>query len=137
MPASTTATQTVLAYIHSFISSFQSRCLPTDSSSIYPSLSIYAALPSGVAVYLTTVPSHLVVLQSDQRTPSATLESTLTAVWRFMRVNSFEAVSINCFGLKQSVNSFRPQPPSYSSAASWSPGLTTATGYWRVYRRVN
>src|SRR6218665_2009251 len=41
---------------------------------------------------------------------------------------------INCVGSKPSVNSFRPQPPLSWSTASLSPGLTTATVYWRVCR---
>jgi len=70
--------------------------------------------------------------------PADTLVSTLTAVWlwRLMWVNSFEAVSTNCVGLKPSANSILPQPPSSWSTASLSPGLTTATACWWVYRRI-
>src|SRR6218665_3100153 len=59
---STTATQTM----YSFTSSFQSEWRPTDSSPIHPSLSFYWCR----RVYLTTVHSHLVILKSDQLTPS-------------------------------------------------------------------
>ena len=57
-------------------------------------------------------------------------------IWRFIRVSSFEAVSINCVGLNPFANSFRAQPPSSWSTSSLSPGLTTTSAYWRVYRRV-
>src|SRR6218665_1426175 len=46
----------------------------------------------------------------------------------------FEVVFINCVGSKPSVDSFRPQSPLSWSTASLSPGLTTATAYWRVCR---
>jgi len=72
-----------------------------------------------VAVYLIAVPSHLVIglLKSDQLTPRQPWSPRwqLCRLWRFMWVNSFETVSINCVGLKPSANSFKPQPPS-----SWS-----------------
>src|SRR6218665_1429080 len=45
-----------------------------------------------------------------------------------------QVVFINCVGSKPSVNSFRPQSPLSWSTASLSPGLTTATAYWRVCR---
>src|SRR6218665_182096 len=70
MAFSTTATQT----IHSITSSFQSGWRPNDSSSIHPSLSFYGTPPSCVVVYLTTVPSHLVILK--QHTSGSTDVST-------------------------------------------------------------
>ena len=42
---------------------------PTQAQPIQVGVSI-GAPPSGVAVYLTTVPLHLVILRSDQLTPS-------------------------------------------------------------------
>src|SRR6218665_269522 len=38
----------------------------------------------------------------------------------------------HCVGVKPSADSFRPQPLSSWSTASFSTGLTTATAYWRV-----
>src|SRR6218665_3919873 len=68
MASSITATQTK----HSFrpTSLFQSGWRPTDSSSIDPSLSFCGAPPSGVAVYLTTAHSRLMILKSDKLTPT-------------------------------------------------------------------
>src|SRR6218665_1533963 len=80
--SSTTATQTR----HSFTSLFQSGWLPTDSSSIHPSLSFYGSPPQRRRLldYITFALGDTEVRPADT---TATLESTLTAVIMTMTVH--------------------------------------------------
>jgi len=98
---SCTATQ----IIHSFSSSFQSGCVASNRLKLNPSKSEFlwcnTLLRRRLLDYSTFALGDTEVQPADTTT---TLESTLTAVWlwRFMWVNSFEAVSISWVGLKQS-----------------------------------